>query len=231
MGNNLAPTLAIIYVNELDSQILEKSNGCVTLKRFIDDYFVFLLSRQITSDELLTTANDLNDTINFTFELPKNNQLPFLDTVVTFNSDIKTFSTTLYAKLIRSRCISPWDSHGPIALKQAILIGEIKRAVTCSTDSVSPKKSLGKITELFFNNEYPRKFVKAVIRRTLSSVTHRSGIDNIKIHFMNGRPSSRVFAPLREKPNCSDDCETCKLAIKPNHCLTKKIVYEIRCSI
>ena len=34
MGNNLAPTVAIIYVNELDSRILEKSDGCMTLKRF-----------------------------------------------------------------------------------------------------------------------------------------------------------------------------------------------------
>ena len=81
------------------------------------------------------------------------------------------------------------------------------------------------------NNGYSRKFVKVVIRRTLhntqlnddddqkyiylklpfvneefkrrfSCVIRRSGINNIKIHFMNGRPSSRVFAPLREKPNC-----------------------------
>jgi hypothetical protein len=32
-----------IYMNELDNQILLKSNGFVTLKRFIDDYFAFLL--------------------------------------------------------------------------------------------------------------------------------------------------------------------------------------------
>ena len=42
MGNNVAPTLAIIYMNELDTRIVERSNGCAILKRFIDDYFVFL---------------------------------------------------------------------------------------------------------------------------------------------------------------------------------------------
>ena len=28
MGNNLAPTLAIIYMNEPDTRIVERSNGC-----------------------------------------------------------------------------------------------------------------------------------------------------------------------------------------------------------
>ena len=48
MGNNLALTLAIIYMNELDTRIVERSNGCAILKRFIDDYFVFLLSQHLT---------------------------------------------------------------------------------------------------------------------------------------------------------------------------------------
>ena len=132
-------------------------------------------------------------------------------------------------------------------------------AIKCSTDSISRKKLLGKITELFFNNGHPRKFVKAVVTRTLHNihqkddneqkyiylnhplsneefkrracnVIRRSGIDIIKIHFMIGRPSSRAFSPSREKLNCPDDCETCKLVIKPNRCLTKNVVYEIACS-
>jgi hypothetical protein len=61
MGNNLAPTLAIIYMNELDTRIVERSNGCAILKRFIDDYFVFLLSQHFTGKKLLTMANELND--------------------------------------------------------------------------------------------------------------------------------------------------------------------------
>ena len=65
--------------------------------------------------------------------------------MVTFNSDIQTFSTILYIKPIPSRCITPWDSHGPFTLKRAILVGEIKRAIKCSTDSVSRKKSLDKL--------------------------------------------------------------------------------------
>ena len=105
MGNNLAPILATIYMNELDNQILVKSNGLVTLKRFIDDYFAFLLCIDLSGQKLLTLANNLNSAIKFTLELPNNNQLPFLDTLATWNPDTKIFTTTLYIKPIHSRCI------------------------------------------------------------------------------------------------------------------------------
>ena len=73
-------------------------------------------------------------------------------------------------------------------------------------------------------------FINEEFKQRVYSVMRRLGIDNIKIHFMTGRPSSRVFAPSREKLNCPDDCETCKLDIELNRCLTKNVVYEITCS-
>ena len=81
MGNNLAPSLAIIYMNELDLMMVDKTEGKVKLKRFIDDYFALLLSQQISEEGLLTLSNNLNDAIKFTLELPNNNnELPYLDT-------------------------------------------------------------------------------------------------------------------------------------------------------
>ena len=43
----------------------------------------------------------------------------------------------------------PWDSHGSISSKRAILIGETKRAIACSTDSRGVKESLSKVKEKF----------------------------------------------------------------------------------
>jgi hypothetical protein len=54
-------------MNDLDSQILEKTDsGYVILKRYLDDYFAFLLSKCISGERLLTIANGLDDNINFT---------------------------------------------------------------------------------------------------------------------------------------------------------------------
>ena len=114
-------------------------------------------------------ANELNDNIKFTLELPNNNQLPFLDTMVSSDREIKQFSTALYIKPIHSLCITPWDIHGSIASKRAILIGETKRAIACSTDPTSRQESLRKVAKLFVDNKYPRKFVRNVIRRSANS--------------------------------------------------------------
>ena len=96
MGNNLAPILAIIYMNEIDRIIIERTNNSVTLKRYIDDYIALLLSQDVSAHKLLSIANNVNDAIKFTLEVPNDNQLPFLDTLVSYNSDVKSFSTTLH---------------------------------------------------------------------------------------------------------------------------------------
>ena len=90
------PTLAIIYMNELDEQIIHKSGGAASLKRFIDDIFAVLTSDKINEDKLFEISNSLSDAIKFTIELPEDNRLPFLDTLVSFDHSNKKFSTELY---------------------------------------------------------------------------------------------------------------------------------------
>lgn len=248
-------------MSEIDSMIVSKTNGDVILERFIDDYFAFLMSQQITAEKLLTLANGLNDAIAFTLDKPNNNELPFLDTLVSFNTDTKTFNTKLYIKPVHSRCITPWESHGSVAFKKAILVGEVNRAIARSTDQNTQMESLEKITQVFIDNGYPRKLIKATVRRLVHKkseekqqqkddkkyiylklpfiseeikrralqVVRRSGIDNVRVHFINGRPSSRVFGPPRERIQCSETCVTCKSALQPNRCQQKNVVYCITC--
>ena len=121
MGNNLAPTLAIIYMNNLDREIQSSFNN-------------------LTPDEMLTTANSINTALKFTVEIPEDNCLPFLDTMVTFHPHNGRFSTKLYMKPIHSQCITSLDRHGPISQKRGILIGEIRRAMSRSTDPRDHKK-------------------------------------------------------------------------------------------
>ena len=143
------------------------------------------------------------------------------------------------------------------SFKRAVLVGEINRAVSRATDGNSRKQSLRKLTELFARNGYPKSFIKATIQHVLRnepraddqenriymklpnineefkrrslSVIRRSGIDSVRIHFLNGRSSSQRFAPRKETMSCSEKCETCKLGTKPNRCNNKNVVYEIPC--
>ncbi len=113
----------------------------------------------------------------------------------------------------------PWDSHGSISSKRAILIGETKRAIACSTDSQGVKESLSKMKEIFVANGYPDKFVDSVIKNTKNNRQHKqtkidsdkliyiklpyinvdhkrrvTGIINVKACLVNGKPLSQVFS-------------------------------------
>lgn len=132
MGNNLAPMLAIIYMNDFDTQLLDTFKGTIFLRRLIDDIFLAWTSSSINGEKLLTTANNLSDAIKFTIELPNENKLPYLDTLVSLDLETNTFTTTLYVKPIHSQCITPCDSHVSIASKRSILVGETRRAISRS---------------------------------------------------------------------------------------------------
>ena len=73
-------------------------------------------------------------------------------------------------------------------------------------------------------------FINEEFKRRALGVVRRSGISNVKIHFENGKSLSKVFPSPRVKPRCSKDCETCKLAEKPNRCLLMNVVYLITCT-
>ena len=116
------------------------------------------------------------------------------------------------------------------------------------------------ITKLYTKNGYPRSFIKSTVTRTLrkcnsqqseqeqdriyikmpyinedlkrqtQAVLKRTGLDNIRVHYINGCSSSRIFTPPKEKQCCPDPCDTCGSSIRTNQCLTKNYVYKIKCS-
>ena len=130
--------------------------------------FIAWTKDNLTPDEMVTTANSVNTALKFTVEIPEDNCLPFLDAMVTLHPHNGRFSTKLYMKPINSKCITPWDSdHGPISQKRGILIGEIGRAMSRSTDPRSQQNSLRLITKLYTKNGYPISFIKSTIKRTL----------------------------------------------------------------
>ena len=93
--------------------------------------------------------------------------MPFLDAMITLHHNTSSFSSTLYTKPIHSQCINSWESHGPSSQKKGILIGEIKRAISRSTDAASRKDSLNKITDICIKNGYQRSFIKSTVTSTL----------------------------------------------------------------
>ena len=121
--------------------------------------------------------------------------------------------------------IEPWLSHGII---QPLCMGFLYRHV--ENVLVSEPFTLENFTFTQSTIYIRMPFINEDFKRRALGVVRRSGIANIKIYFENGRPLAKVFAPPRNKPNCTDKCVTCKLASKRNQCLTKNVVYQITCT-
>ena len=115
MGNNLAPTLAIIYMNNLDQNIGSRFNSELEHKRYIDDIFISWSADNKTLDAILNTANSLNPAIRSTLDSPEEDRLPFLDTMITLHHNTGSFHRhyTLNQSIVNVS--PPWDSHVPIS--------------------------------------------------------------------------------------------------------------------
>ena len=73
-------------------------------------------------------------------------------------------------------------------------------------------------------------FINEDLKKQTLAVLKRTGLDNIRVHYMNGSSSSRIFTPPKEKQYCPDLCDTCGSSRRTNPCLTKNCVYKIKCS-
>ena len=86
MGNNIAPIAAIIYMHYIEEELRAKCESKLFFfVRYIDDVF-FVADKKLDIDQLVTIANGINNKIEFTYELPnEENILPFLDVAITYN--------------------------------------------------------------------------------------------------------------------------------------------------
>ena len=98
MGNNAAPPLAIV-------QLCKRSSSIIFWQRYIDDIFIVYSGN---SQDILTLANKMNPHIVFTFEEPKEDKIPFLDSTVSYIDH--RFYTQLYIMPTHSGKCLPYNA-------------------------------------------------------------------------------------------------------------------------
>nr|CAH8825262.1 unnamed protein product [Trichobilharzia regenti] len=87
MGSPLGPLLADIFLAKLENGPLKDTiKGLDYYCRYVDDTFIGC-DRNLNKQELLNAVNSVYPTIQFTCEEEDNNSLPFLDVLLTMNTD------------------------------------------------------------------------------------------------------------------------------------------------
>jgi hypothetical protein len=252
MGNNAAPTLATIFMDFVERKILQSLPGITFWKRYLDD--IFLIYENLDSTTLLSCVNSVHPAIKFTIEPMINNQIPFLDILISRQGGSLQYQ--LFMKSSHSGHILPWSSHHPRQTKIGVAVGEFLRAKRLSSSSQLTKASSQLIENKLLCNGYPQwvirkarskaffirnalpkpklptlslPFVNDVISRQCHSLLHRTGLkDKLRICFRS-RPLSSLLRPPRGNSLCDDNCNTCSCAEKPGFCFLKNVVYLISC--
>ena len=107
-------------------------------ERYVDDEFAPVKTDEI--DNVLHTSNNTTDNITCTGEQEHDNQLAFLDVLVTKNDD-GTLNTQVYRKSTHTDQILNYYSNHPTAHKISCVKTLFKRIDThCNTEQTKPKE-------------------------------------------------------------------------------------------
>ena len=211
MGAPLAPIIADIFMAELETTLMDRleQKGVREWHRYVDDTFV-LVEPDTNIQEVLDVLNDFHPSIKFTYEVEKDDSLPFLDVRVTRSISANVFTTTIYRKPTFTGLMTNWNSFVPFSYKKASVVSMIQRALSvCSTYSLLDIE-LNKVRYYCQLNGYPRGFVDTLIGIGLTKYLNRNNNDQSDLP-VAGCAKQRLFV---EVPYIGNHTESIKKKIQ-----------------
>ena len=185
MGSPLGPLFDDIYVNHLESELRHQleNNGVMYWRRFVDDCFV-IIKENTDINKLLYILNNFDNNIQFTCEMERNNSLPFLDILITRETNNRNlFSTSIYRKPAFTGLLLKWSSHVPHSCKVSAISSMIYRAIMICSSYTAMHTEFEDIQNLALANGYPKpnqKNTQQIFSKTSRKQGRTYGLDQIK---------------------------------------------------
>ena len=165
MGTKTAPSLANIFMADLEKSMLEKSPiQPLVWWRYIDDIFSIWTSGEQTLSEFVTRLNDNHPTIKFSVEY-SNTEIPFLDTKVKIGEDRKAY-TSLHTKPTDTHTYLHYRSAHPRHCKQSGPYSQLLRVKRICTRVEDFETNCQKILAYYRLRGYP----SLLLQETLDKV-------------------------------------------------------------
>ena len=163
MGSRIAPPIAIIFMDAIESMILSSAHfQPVLYTRYIDDIFCVWTHGPEALNEFLNYLNNFHPSLKFSVERSDHSdkrQIPFLDTLITLEKN-GTLTTELYLKPMASPIILPFSSAHPIQTKKSVLYAQLLRANRLGSSTSARERGMNQIESLFRSNGYPKKMLR-----------------------------------------------------------------------
>ena len=163
IGSPLGSVFADIFMSELENTLVPNLSTIMNLwHRYVDDTFAMILKDK--EKEILDIINAYHPNIKFTFEKERNSSIPFLDVLVSRDTNNK-ITTSVYRKATNTDVYINWHSHSPKTWKISTLKTMVKRAFLISSTKSLLQTELNYIADVFCNhNQYPKNLVQSVIK-------------------------------------------------------------------
>ncbi|CAF0863808.1 unnamed protein product [Brachionus calyciflorus] len=163
MGSPLGPLFANIFMKHFEEKNMKKLEklGLIKYFRYVDDIFATVGCRK-DAERILDFLNKQHPNIKFTIEYEKDNQLPFLDTIVKGK-----YITTVYRKKTFTGVYLNWTSLTARKYKIGLIKGLVNRICRICTTEQDRSLEINKLKYILILNEYPKEEVDKVIEDEL----------------------------------------------------------------
>ena len=129
--------------------------------RYVDDTFVILKRADVDNTHQL--ISNVFEGINFTIETENDNQLAFLDVLIT-RKENGSLQTSVYRKKTHTDQILSFNSNHPQCHKKSCIRTLFDRARTHCNTIDALKREENHLMEVFRRNKYPSNFIKRCVR-------------------------------------------------------------------
>ena len=193
MGSPLAPVLANIFMGINEDKWIDNFDGNkpVFYRRYVDDILAVFDNEQ-DATKFFNHLNNQHKNIKFTMETNLNNQMPFLDTLITnINDNIitKTYHKPTYTGLLLN-----FTSFTPFSYKNNLTKCLIDRIFKINNTWTGFNSDIKTLTSTFQQNGYPKHLIEKNIKTYLDKF--HANKDNDNINNNNNNPNDTNFFTL-----------------------------------
>ena len=169
MGSPLGPTLANVFLCFHEKMWLSECPEefkPIKYNRYVDDCFLVFKSKE-QADQFLEYLNSKHRNISFTVEYEQDQQIPFLDILIT--RDERMLVTDVYRKSTYTGLGLNFHSFVPMLFKINSIKTLLHRAYNICSSWQKIHEEIERLRQYFYINSYPSNLVEKHIKRFISS--------------------------------------------------------------
>ena len=166
IGAPTSPCFTEIYFQRLEENHVYTMLNAPRLWYRKVDYTFSITSHDL--EETLQKLNDIDENIEFTMEKASEENLPFLDCIISLNEK-REIITKVYRKPTHTGQYAQFSSNQPLHVKLSTIKTLVRRAKFICSDQTSLNEELSYVRKTMQLNVYPLNVINETIKDTLQS--------------------------------------------------------------